>query len=196
MDKVEHDFSAIEQALKQNEAPMRMRERIGRGGMAGLIILATGIAVTLAALGIGKGIFWAKEEKIVEVEVPVEKVVEVEKIVEVPVPAPSLPQPPAQSGGTRIARNFVIFQEIEDQKIGSRTWDIVVGHRYATSEQATYDEAYCYATTWTDDIQTRIDVSFKVPNQRPTEASSYAAAQKLNLGETDIAEMLSLCPYF
>ena len=33
----EHDFSAIEQALKQNEAPMRMRERIGRGGRAALV---------------------------------------------------------------------------------------------------------------------------------------------------------------
>lgn len=193
MDKVEHDFSAIEQALKQNEAPMRMRERIGKGGMVGLVILATGVAVTLAALGIGKGIFWAKEEKIVEVEKIIE--VPVEKIVEVPVPAPALPQPPARQGGTKIARNFVIFQEIEDQKIGSRTWDIVVGHRYATSEQTTYDEAYCYATTWTDQIQTRIEVSFKTAAERPIEAHSLAAAQKLNLRETDIAEMLALCPY-
>ena len=137
--------------------------------------------------------FWAKEEKIVEVEKIIE--VPVEKIVEVPVPAPALPQPPTRQSGTQIVRNFVIFQEISDQKIGSRTWDIVAGHRYATSEQTTYDEAYCYATTWTDDIQNRIEVSFKVPDKWPIKANSVSAAEKLKLRESDIAEMLALCPY-
>ncbi|WP_216601864.1 hypothetical protein [Ruegeria sp. HKCCD7296] len=200
MDKVEHDFSAIEQALAQNEAPMRMRERIGKGGMAGLVILATGMAVTLSSLGIGKGIFWAKEEKIVEVEktveVPVEKIVEIEKIVEVPMPAPSLPQVPPQSNA-KIVRNYTIFQNVEVPVVAGKhndDWFVTAGHNYETSQQRNYDNAYCYATSFADGVSIRVNLSTKSNVGIVTDEVDLGAA-KMGVGEAELRHMRSLCPY-
>ncbi len=200
MDKVEHDFSAIEQALAQNEAPMRMRERIGKGGMAGLVILAAGVAVTLASLGIGKGIFWAKEEKIVEVEktveVPVEKIVEIEKIVEVPVPAPSLPQVPPQTNA-KIVRNYTIFQNVDVPVVAGKyndDWFVTAGHNYETSQQRIYDNAYCYATSFVDGVSIRVNLSTKSNSGVVTDEVDPGAA-KMGVGEAELRHMRNLCPY-
>ena len=200
MDKVEHDFSAIEQALAQNAAPMRMRERIGKGGMAGLVILAAGIAVTLASLGIGKGIFWAKEDKIVEVEktieVPVEKIIEVEKIVEVPMPVPSLPQVPPQTDA-KVVRNYTIFQNIEVPVIAGKyndDWFVTAGHNYETSQQRIYDNAYCYATSLVDGVSIRVNLSTKSNAGIVTDEVDLGAV-KMGVDEAELRQMRNLCPY-
>ena len=97
------DYSAVEQALAQNEANSRMRIMAGKG------VLAGGVMLGLGGLAIAAAWAWqiAKdpkiEEKIVEVEV--------EKIVEVP--APQMPQVTPQSSGTKIVRNYVIFQNVD-----------------------------------------------------------------------------------
>ncbi len=200
MDKVEHDFSAIEQALAQNEAPTRMRERIGKGAMAGLVILAAGVAVTVAALGIGKGIFWAKEEKMVEVEkiveVPVEKIFEVEKIVEVPISGPSLPQASPQTNA-KIVRNYTIFQNVDVPVVTGKyndDWFVTAGHNYKNSQQRIYDEAYCYAMSFIDGVYIRVNLSTK-SNAGIVTNEVDLGAEKMGVNKADLRQMRDLCPY-
>ncbi len=200
MDKVEHDFSAIEQALAQNEAPMRMRERIGKGAMAGFVIIAAGVALTIASLGIGKGIFWAKEEKIVEIEktieVPVEKIIEVEKFVEVPMSAPSLPQVPPQTNA-KVVRNYTIFQNVDVPVVAGKyndDWFVTAGHNYKTSQQLIYDEAYCYAISLIEGVHIRVNLSKKSSAGVITDEVD-SGAEKMGVNKADLRQMRGLCPY-
>ena len=188
-DETHNDYSAVEQALKQNEAPVRMRERVGRGLMAGAVILAIGVAIPLAALGIGKAIHMAKEEKIVEVE----KVVEVEKIVEVPAPMTALPNAPVPEVGTKITRNYVIFQDVS-QTVGGEDMTITTGHDYASSEQETYDRAFCYTQKNVNGMDVRISLSTKLPGSLPQNALDLGW-QNAGLSSADLAELRNLCPY-
>ena len=168
--------------------------------MAGLVILAAGVAVTLAALGIGKGIFWAKEEKVIEVEkiveVPVENIVEVEKIIEVPVPAPSLPQVPPQTNA-KVVRNYTIFQDVDVPVVAGKyndDWFVTAGHNYATSQQRNYDEAYCYAYAVIDGVYISVDLSTKTNTGIVTDEVDLGAV-KMGMDEAELRQMRNLCPY-
>ena len=175
------DYSAVEQALAQNEANSRMRIMAGKG------VLAGGVMLGLGGLAIAAAWAWqiAKdpkiEEKIVEVEV--------EKIVEVP--APQMPQVTPQTSGTKIVRNYVIFQQVDIEN----DWRIETGHEYGSSEQIDYDYAWCHARGQYNDIDVRIHLSNKMPSGDIIEDADFTAAKKIGLTSADLDEWKTLCPY-
>jgi len=183
-----HDYSAVEKALAQNEAPARMRIMTGQG----LRALAVMVGMAILALALGWAWYIAKEPK---VEV-VEKTVEVEKIVEVPSPSTQMPQVPNQPSGSKIVRNFVVFQEVDASMIrnGLRVY---AGHKYATSEQRDYDYAYCYALIWrdSDGVEVRLRLSEKANATDRPEFDNLGNPQAVGLTDAQADEAASLCPY-
>ncbi len=172
------DYSAVEQALAQNEAPARMRIMTGQG----LRALAILFGLSLLALSVGYSWHMAKEPKIETVE----------KIVEVPTSAPRLPQAPLQEGGTKIVRNYVIFQHVAADMVQNGL-NVNTGHNYENSEQTTYSDAFCYVAKQQKGSLLRVELSRKLPGKAPETVPGNSSV--LNLTSSDMAELRSLCPY-
>ncbi len=71
---------------------------------------------------------------------------------------------------------------------------IVTGHNYASSEQGTYDDAFCYTRKDVNGLDVRIDLSNKLPGNLPQDAEA-TGWQKAGLSSANLAELRSLCPY-
>lgn len=172
--ETKHDYSAVEQALAQNEAPAKMRIMVGHG----LRALAIGIAVSTVILSAGYA---------------AQMVMNKEPAVPQPVEQVELPDPPTRtSEDNPIIRQYVIFESVEADMIRDNL-SVVVGHNYASSKQGTYDEAYCYASEISNGAQTRVDLSTKLPDASPTLVAGNAA--RLGLTNEDMKELRALCPY-
>jgi hypothetical protein len=106
---------------------------------------------------------------------------------------PFLPQAPMQTGGENpVVRKYVIFESVDVDTVGEGL-SISAGHNYASSKQATYDDAYCYVTKMLNGAHTRVDLSIKLPDAIPTGVPGNGA--ELNLTDADMAELRALCPY-
>ncbi len=172
------DYSAVEQALAQNEAPARMRIMTGQG-LRALAVLA---GLSVLALSLGYSWHMAKEPKIETVE----------KIVKVPTSAPRLPHAPLQESGTKTVRNYVIFQHVAADVVQNGL-NVNTGHNYENSEQATYSDAFCYVAKSQKGSLVRVELSRKLPGKKPETMPGDSAV--LNLTSSDMEELRSLCPY-
>lgn len=171
-----NDYSAVEKALAQNEAPARMRVLVGEGIRYSAIIIAFGVSISCMALSIGKGVSLAKEPKIAE------------NFYEFP-EAPAL----SPSQENEIVRNYVIFHDVES-KIVDETISVTAGHEYMTSNQHTYDRAFCYTILLRNGVLVRVNLSEKQPDRAPMPLVDQNL-RFLNVTRQHIQEMQDLCPY-
>ena len=179
----EVDYSAVERAMAQNDAPARMRLLAGQGIRAFTVLIGVGIAAVL----MGWGWKLAKDPKIVEKEVVVEK----EVIVEVPASAPVMPQ--VSEPENEVVRNYVIF-DTRKAKVGGKDYIVTVGHNYDTSTQKNYSDAFCYTNLMKDQMQVRIELSRKMPGEVAV-VQFDGGATRAGLSGDDVNKLRAECPY-
>lgn len=154
-----YDYTAVEQRLRQLEAPAYRDRLVGRG----VLVLAIAAAICGVLLSAGYAWHLAKDPKVVE------KVVE--RIVEVPAPAPApaFPQVPetASEGPGVVTTNFTLFRETEVE-IDGQVYSVDAGHKYLTETDTVFATAWCYTNRTIDGVDIRINLGVLDPGSRAT----------------------------
>ncbi len=196
---ITHDFAAVQKHLEQRQGPHRMRLLIGHGIRTAAIILALGIAIPVSAIGIGYGIHLGQDTQAGPPgpEGPVGP--RGPKGERGPAgndgpaaEAPKFPVAPPVPG--KVARNYVIFNS-QSALVGGKNYKVHVGHRYATSTQDIYDDAYCYAITKVTGITARLELSHKNSPSELPKPEFDRSAEAIGLTKADLAALRGKCSY-
>ena len=202
---ITHDFIAVQKHMDQMQGLHRMRLLIGHGIRTAAIIVALGIAVPFSAIGIGYGIHLSQEAQAGPsgAEGPVGP------------RGPKGERGPTGPNGTagndaspaeepkfpvtppvtwKVARNYVIFNS-QPALIGGKTYNVHVGHNYATSTQDTYDDAFCYAMTEVTGISARLELSHKSSPSEPPKPEFDRSATAIGLTSANLTTLRSKCSY-
>jgi|GEM_PF-4197706 len=116
-----------------------------------------------------------------------------------PVPATNwppafIPEPNQLEAGV-ITTNFSLFRE-KTVRIGSKNYDVVAGHEFASETDNMFSEAWCYTKITKDGLNLEIELGNLEPKKvAEITKTSEAMLMKTGLSTADIQKLFDSCPW-
>ena len=179
-----HDYTAIEQRLKQLDAPAFRQRLIGRS----VLILAG--AVAMCALLLSAGYAWQLATGPRQIETIVERPVSEPE-------APRLPDIPesAETDGGVVTTNFTLFRETE-QDVDGLSFNVSAGHTFDNEADTTFSSAWCYTYVLVDTVEIRINLGSKEPGKAAIlQQISSRTLEQAGLTPEDHTRLFESCPW-
>ena len=162
--------------------------------------LATGIAIAVAALGVGLGFylgFWNnRSENIQRASIDTRPTFPEPQSGTSAKPTSSLPNSQARPAPDKITVDFTKFASLTVQFLGRR-WSLSAGHRFASDRDPTWSSAWCYTEIDVDGANIKIDLADRA-NAEVKPVAPIATKETLAKAGLDDESALALatkCPW-
>ncbi len=183
----QHDYTAIEQRLKQLEAVALYKRLLGRSAFVLAVTVAACAFLLCAALA------WrivTQPNAVATLDGPAASP-------EVTDTARNLPDVPAVAEAEPgvVTTNFTLFRETQVE-IGAGIYFVTAGHKYLTETDTTFANAWCYTRDLVDSVEIQIELGDLEPGSVPiASAVSPQTLAQTGLTQADHAKLFEGCPW-
>jgi hypothetical protein len=194
------DFSRVDTALRLVERERKLasdREHAAiakvRAGATAKIIKYGAVACALIILSVGAAIWLAKAGHLIEL-----KQTAFPQEVEQRLPARVAPPSEATVFANKIKTNVTQFNSIEarDLKFSNRFLvELTAGHAFASSNADRWESAWCYARFWREGLTYTVTLENRDHDRSAPRTATESERQRLELSETDVLSLRTLCPW-
>ena len=182
----QHDYTAIEQRLKQLQAPAERHRLIGKG------VFALALIVGLCALILASAWAWQIANR--APVVPEASVQSESQGVTVPSwPTPNSNDTAGDDGV--VTTNFTLFRE-KTVDVTGRSIQVEAGHHFDTEDQVNFSHAWCYIDLPSDGLNLNINLGRKKPGEEAIAAQITSIEyEKSGLSRQETGTLFDNCPW-